>query len=206
MISSNKINHQFLNSDFFFPTWDVNTLVLGTFNPSCGEETDYFYGRCQNNFWRTIEEISDKRYRFFQNNLKRKIKFMKDHKFGCTDIIKSVELVDISYKNDLCGKGYSDKILFTMKKCSLEYNFDEIKSFVKKNKVLKIINTWGTRKKPNLFKYYVEDFKFFCCQNNTLYIDDCPSPSGRLRGQEHKIYLKEFYKTHLLKTRTVRES
>jgi hypothetical protein len=53
MSSENKKNHQFLNSKFFFPNWKIQTLVLGTFNPSCGDETDYFYGRCQNTFYRS---------------------------------------------------------------------------------------------------------------------------------------------------------
>ena len=41
MSAENKINHQFLNSKFFFPNWKIQTLVLGTFNPSCGEETGF---------------------------------------------------------------------------------------------------------------------------------------------------------------------
>ncbi|MDC0956594.1 hypothetical protein OAS44_01840 [Flavobacteriaceae bacterium] len=193
------IVHKFLNSDFFLPTWDIETLVLGTFNPSCGEETDYFYGRCQNNFWRTIEEINGTKYRWYQNNLERKMQVMKDNKFGCTDIIKSIELKDESYKNEICGKGYSDQNLFTKKKFTLVYNFDKIKSFIKKNNVLKIINTWGKRENPLNFKNYVGDLKIFCDQNNILFIEKCPSPSGRIRGKEHKIRLIEFYKTHIIK-------
>jgi G:T/U-mismatch repair DNA glycosylase len=57
MKNENIIEHQFLNSDFYLPTWKVKTLVLGTFNPNCGQTTDYLYGRNQNNFWRTIENI-----------------------------------------------------------------------------------------------------------------------------------------------------
>jgi hypothetical protein len=199
MSNVNIINHQFLKADFFFPNWKIQTLVLGTFNPSCREETDYFYGRCQNNFWRTLEEIDSLKYRWFQNNLERKMKFMKDNEFGCSDIIKSVELTDEIYRNKICGKGYSDVNLFTKKKCTLEYNFDEIKSFIKKNNVLKVINTWGERENPVIFKEYLEDLKIVCSQNNILFIEKCPSPSGRMRGKEHKTKLIEFYKTHLVK-------
>lgn len=45
MSVKNKIDHQFLESKFFLPNWKIQTLVLGALNPSCGEETDYFYGR-----------------------------------------------------------------------------------------------------------------------------------------------------------------
>jgi hypothetical protein len=199
MSAENKINHQFLNSKFFFPNWKIQTLVLGTFNPSCGEETDYFYGRCQNNFWRTIEEISNLDYRWFQNNFERKLKFMKENEFGCTDIIKSLVIIDGVEKKDFCGSGYSDQILFTAKKSSLTYQFEEIKSFIKKNNVSKIINTWGKRENPNDFKRQIIELKTFCSQNKILFIDECPSPSGRFRGEAHKKHLATFYKSHLLK-------
>jgi G:T/U-mismatch repair DNA glycosylase len=200
MSAENNIDHQFLNSKFFLPNWKMQTLVLGTFNPSCGEDTDYFYGRCQNNFWRTIEEINNLDYRWFQNNFERKLKFMKENAFGCTDIIKSIVISDGVERKAICGYGYSDQILFTAKKCTLTYHFEEIKSFIKKNNVSKIINTWGKRESPADFKKQVAELKTFCKQNNVLYIDECPSPSGRLRGKEHKKHLAEFYKLHLLKT------
>ena len=200
MNAKNNINHQFLNSKFFLPDWKIQTLVLGTFNPICGEETDYFYGRCQNNFWRTIEEINNLDYRWFQNNFERKLKFMKENEFGCTDIIKSIVISDGVERKDICGSGYSDQILFTAKKCTLTYNFEEIKSFIKQNNVSKIINTWGKRESPVDFQKYIAELKAFCKLNNVFYIDECPSPSGRLRGKEHKMHLAEFYKLHLLLT------
>ena len=200
MSAKNKIDHQFLDSKFFLPNWKIQTLVLGTFNPNCGEETDYFYGRCQNNFWRTIEEISNLDYRWFQNNFERKLRFMKENEFGCTDIIKSLVISDGVEKKDICGSGYSDQILFTSKKCTLTYHFEEIKSFIKKNNVSKIINTWGKRESPVYFQKHIAELKTFCKQNNAFYIDECPSPSGRLRGTEHKMRLAEFYKLNLLIT------
>lgn len=200
MSAENKINHQFLNSNFFFPNWKIQTLVLGTFNPSCGEDTDYFYGRCQNKFWRTIEEISNRDYRWFQNNFERKLKFMKENEFGCTDIIKSLVIINGVERKDFCGSGYSDQILFTAKKCTLTYQFEEIKSFIKINNVSKIINTWGKLKGPADFKKHLVELETFCNQNKISYINDCPSPSGRLRSKEHKIHLAEFYKSNLLIT------
>jgi len=200
MGSNNKIEHQFLHKEFFLPNWNIKTLVLGTFNPICGEKTDYFYGRCQNNFWRTIEEIHNLEYMWFQNSFEFKQKFMKDNGFGCTDIIQSIELSDSLERKEICGSGYSDQVLFTAKKCKPTYNFEEIKSFIKKNNVSKIIHTWGKRESPVVFKKHIEDLRTFCKQNNALYFDKCPSPSGRLRGKEHKKNLIEFYKLHLTKT------
>jgi G:T/U-mismatch repair DNA glycosylase len=194
----NQINHQFLDSDFFFPYWKINTLVLGTFNPCCGEETDYFYGRCQNNFWRTIEEIYRLDYRWFQNNFERKLEFMKENKFGCTDIIKSIVLSDGVDRKEICGLGYSDQFLFTSKKCKIEYNIEEIKSHIIKNNISKIINTWGKRCAPKYFKDLIFDLKVFCEKNEIEFITDCPSPSGRLRSIKDKMNLNIFYKLNLL--------
>lgn len=200
MSTENNIDHQFLNSKFFLPNWKIQTLILGTFNPLCGEETDYFYGRCQNNFWRTIEEINHLDYRWFQNNFERKLKFMKENEFGCTDIIKSIIILEGAQRKDFCGSGYSDQILFTAKKCSITYHFEEIKSFIKKNNVSKIINTWGKLKGPADFKKHLVELETFCNQNKISYIKDCPSPSGRIRRKEHKMHLAEFYKSNLLIT------
>ena len=124
---------------------------------------------------------------------------MKENEFACTDIIKSIIISDEVEHKDICGSGYSDQILFTAKKCTLTYHFDEIKLFIKKNSVSKIINTWGKREDPAEFKKHTADLKTFCNQNNVLYIDECPSPSGRLRGKEYKKKLIELYKLHLTK-------
>lgn len=191
------INHQFLHPSTFFPTWKINVLILGTFNPECGEATDYFYGRKLNSFWRAIESILNKNEYELQNNYKEKLKIMTTCKFGCTDIIKSVKILK-GDKDTICGKGYSDQILFTKSKIQLNYQFDEIKEYIKKNKVQKVINTWGKRTNPISFQNNINDLRSFCKANKVVFVDDCPSPSGRLRGREHFEVLKRFYKKHLI--------
>lgn len=95
------INHQFLNQEFFLPNWKIETLVLGTFNPECGEITDYFYGRNRNRFWRVIESITNNENYYFLNNLNRKKTVMEKYRFGCTDIIKSMKINE-NYRNKIC--------------------------------------------------------------------------------------------------------
>lgn len=199
MSTDNIIEHQFLHSNFFLPTWRVHTLVLGTFNPVCGTNTDYFYGRIQNNFWRTIEKLHNLDNNWFQDNYERKQKFMVENEFGCTDIIKSIKKSDEVEIKEICGSGYSDQILFTIKKCTLSYHFEEIKNFILNNNVKKIINTWGKRNKPNHFKNQIIELKKFCLDNGVLYIEDCPSPSGRIRSKKQKELLYNFYELHLTK-------
>src|SRR5574337_392409 len=171
-----QIEHQFKNSGFFFPTWPIHTLVLGTFNPICGKKTDYFYGRDSNNFWRAIETILGKDRFFYHNNFPEKHKAMLAIKFGCTDIISSIKIYP-SVRNKLCGQGYSDQILFTKKYVQPEYEFERIKLFLEKKSVRRIINTWGKRNRPANLINEINNLQLFCKKNKIQFVRDCPSPS-----------------------------
>ena len=190
-----RINHQFLDNDFFFPNWEIDTLVLGTFNPECGEKTDYFYGRSKNRFWRAIEVITGNENYYFLNSLIRKKKIMIEKKFGCIDIVKFIE-IDKTYKDKICGNGYSDSALFTLKNVNANYQFDDIKNYSVEKKVKKIIYTWGKRNSPNIFKSQIEDLKAFCRIHKIEFINNCPSPSPRSRNNIDIIVA--FYNQHIL--------
>lgn len=189
------MNHQLLQSEIFFPDWPIKTLVLGTFNPDCGEKVDYFYGRCRNNFWRAIEHIEELDYRSLFNNLNGKIQIMEKYHFGCTDIISSIEF-NPNIRNKICGEGYSDSVLFTKKFVKIHYQFDQIIDFIAQQKVKKVIHTWGTRKNPREFKILVQNFNDFCNRNHVEFIADCPSPSPRSRNNINTLI--EFYREHLI--------
>lgn len=197
MIKNEIIEHQFINQDFFFPLWKIDTLVLGTFNPQCGEQTDYFYGRCRNNFWRSIEELYNLEYMFFQNNLKRKLEFMRENKFGCADVIKSISKSNVVMDKEICGSGYSDQVLFNAQKCTITYQFTEIKEFLSNNNIKRVINTWGKRNNPSHFKRNIDDLESFCNQMGVEFIRICPSPSGRLKGENNMNKLSNFYKDNI---------
>lgn len=190
-----KINHQLLDQEFFLPNWKIETLVLGTFNPECGEITDYFYGRIRNRFWRALEAITLNENYYFHNNLSRKKKVMEKHKFGCTDIIKSIKINE-NYRNKVCGNGYSDSALFTLREVIATYQFEEIKNYLINNKIKKVINTWGMRNNPNIFKNQVNDLEIFCNEHEIIFIRNCPSPSPR-SGNNFNILLN-FYREHIL--------
>jgi len=189
------INHQFLNQEFFLPNWRIETLVLGTFNPECGEITDYYYGRKRNRFWRALEVLTFNENHYFHNNLNRKKKVMETYKFGCTDIIKSIKINE-NYRNKVCGNGYSDDALFTLREVIATYQFEEIKSYLIFNKIKKVINTWGMRNNPNIFVNQVNDLEVFCNENGIIFIRNCPSPSPRARINFN--ILLNFYREHIL--------
>ena len=98
------ISHQFLSKSYFFPNWEVDTLFIGTFNPSCGSPLDYYYQRKSNGFWKILKQYDTGSNYDFSNfeNLKS---FMILKRFGCVDIIRSISFPDLD-KNKICGKGY----------------------------------------------------------------------------------------------------
>lgn len=188
------ISHQFLNKNFFFPNWKINTLVLGTFNPSCGEKTDYYYGRKKNMFWKSIAIALQLNENYFLNNLKNKLDIMSKYGFGCTDIIKSIS-TNTTHRDKIC-KSYSDDDLFTIKHVKIEYQFEKIKEYILQNKVGCVINTWGKRKSPIEFINRINDFENFCILSNVNYEKYGLSPSPRSKNT--KEYLVEYYKKRLL--------
>ena len=63
------VRHQSLESNWLSPEQIENprTLVLGSFNPSNGDNhtDDYYYGRKSNHFWRTIANIIGQQEDYF---------------------------------------------------------------------------------------------------------------------------------------------
>lgn len=171
------IEHQFLHSEYFFPNWKVNILFIGTFNPICGEQLDYYYRRSSNGFWKILKHYDENEiYNFTDfNHLKS---FMIDNKFGCVDVIRSVSFPDVD-RPKICGKGYTDNNLFKTKLYSREYNFEQIKKFILDNKVKNVFTTWGCRDNPKEFRNLLIDFQSFCDTNRILYVQ-LISPSGRM--------------------------
>jgi hypothetical protein len=35
-----EVRHQFEDVDWFIPDWELKVLILGTFNPECGDAVD----------------------------------------------------------------------------------------------------------------------------------------------------------------------
>ena len=200
-----QINHQLLSKEYFIPNWECNTLFLGTFNPAGGEEVNYFYGRNSNNFWKAISRLFNKQedghfHNLMVSNFCEFIQFMKDNKFGCVDIIRSV-VVNVDCEENITGKGYSDQNLFNMTHVARNYNFEEIENYIiNKETVTTIINTVGQRfdnMQPKELKIQLTKFKKFCVDKNINYIEECPTVTGRIKGNENLNRIIEFYRTNL---------
>ena len=178
-----EVVHQFYNTNKFFPNWEVNYLFLGTFNPICGEQLDYFYRRKENGFWKILKQHFDPKNEYQIETFDGLKTFMIDKKIGCIDVISKVTFPD-EKRYLICGTGYEDSKLFTVKNFIREYTFIDIQNFIVQNKTPKVFTTWGKRENPNEFKQQVDSFKNFCNNNNVCFTL-LPSPSGRVyRGNK----------------------
>jgi len=80
IIKHAAIEDKWLNEKVTKLLYRSNTLVLGSFNPNNqGNNTDFYYGRCSNFFWKTIAEIEGRNEQFYCNNLKNKIHAMEEY-------------------------------------------------------------------------------------------------------------------------------
>jgi hypothetical protein len=150
-----KVDHKFLDKEFNNPKWDVNTLILGTFNPQGGKEfADYYYGRVKeskkgksfsNKFWPSLstylQSIDNSQAVLLPGDFKSKENLMRKYNFSCLDLIKSVELPDEN-EMDIRGNGYKDQHLFSAKTTRV-YNTEDIISIIKNKKIKKVIASWG---------------------------------------------------------------
>lgn len=130
--------HQFYNKDFFFPSWDIKYLFLGTFNPSEGEKVNYFYSRKTNFFWPTISKIFNDEFNPEKLDFFEKLKF---HKIACMDLILSLDIKDVD-KKYIIGKGYSDSRIIN-KSVKRVYNTENIKDIINNNPDIQLYSTWG---------------------------------------------------------------
>lgn len=102
--------------------YNSNKLVLGSFNPhNPTNNTDFYYGRCSNFFWKVIAEIEGKNEQHYCNNIQLKMEAMEKYSFCFLDLIDSIEIsstnADTQIIEDFVENkiytGYSDSVLFT---------------------------------------------------------------------------------------------
>ncbi|MFY0606431.1 MAG: hypothetical protein JXR10_06945 [Cyclobacteriaceae bacterium] len=161
-------------------------LVLGSFNPHNpnDQNTEYYYGRESNYFWKAIAYIemisNDNPFQIedtshFQDLLNRKIEVMKLRSFVCLDVIDKVCYYNDS--EDLCSQfvehevltGYEDSTIFTSKVKEREYGISSriertynknVHSFLRKYpKQIRVIHTMGNNR-------FLTDFRGTPIENN----------------------------------------
>ena len=155
-----KVNHVSINKEWYNPEIYKNatTLVLGSFNPlnpNDNKNTDYYYGRSSNHFWKSIARNCNLNEDYFCNDFEKKTNFMKTHNFCFYDIIDSIEFICENEKNldnyieDKVFLNFLDQNIFKTKTRGLNpvgiirnYNKDVLE-LLKRGNINKIIHTMG---------------------------------------------------------------
>jgi hypothetical protein len=133
---SNRIHHQLPN---LLPNYPTKILLLGTFNPKCGEQVIVHYGRSRNQTWTVLSAILKEN---FDPNITSIHQKMKEHGIACVDIIQSLDVPE-NLVQGICGKGYSDAKLFT-KLINRNYiDINKLNDFIAKNNGICVFSTWG---------------------------------------------------------------
>lgn len=130
------IHHQLPN---ILPDYQTKILLLGTFNPSCGEKVIVHYGRSRNQTWAVLSAILKENFDPKNTSIHQK---MKEHGIACVDIVQSVDVPE-NLVQGICGSGYSDAKLFAK---SIKRNYidiNELNDFIAKNNGICVFSTWG---------------------------------------------------------------
>ena len=148
--------------------YNSNKLVLGSFNPyNPSNNTDFYYGRCSNFFWKIIAQIEGKNEQHYCNNLQLKIEAMEKYSFCFLDLIDSIEISSSNADSQLIEDfvenkiytGYSDSVLFTANTAyknttiKVERTYNKlVLDVLEKGKINKVVHTLGNTRISEQFK------------------------------------------------------
>ena len=132
------IKHQFSSESFYIPTWEVQHLFVGTFNPEGGARVPYYYGREKNQFWRLVSEITGVTINPSMDNF---FELLCQHKIACVDMIHSVSASEERI-SAILGEGYQDAAIINTS-VQREYNTDRILALLTTNPGICVYSTWG---------------------------------------------------------------
>lgn len=120
LINHANINWNIVEYEIFK---NAKTLILGSFNPNQpnqNDNTDYYYGRNSNYFWKVLGAIIHENESHYHNNIEHKITAMLEYKFCFSDIVESIEVECLNnpalehlFVDTKIFKNFSDSILFT---------------------------------------------------------------------------------------------
>ena len=205
---------------------NAETLILGSFNPNNPYgNTDYYYGRHTNYFWRAIAQLNNLPIDIFLDNLELKYEYMRINRFCFLDLINSIEVTTDSSQNILneftdkkIFREFTDQTLFTSKTkyngskiiISRNYNF-EIPNLIRSSGIIKIAHTLGNNRISNQFTTKPREkrlgqngFESLINQiydiNNVNFISNSVSPSGyavNTGGEMHYEELKNWLRSIL---------
>ena len=134
-----EVRHQFENEEWFIPEWKLRVLILGTFNPECGDTVEYFYGRNRNQLWSLVSHCLGRD--LHPNQGGEFFTALKEEGIGCMDLLRSIRVPE-ERKGEICGDGYSDQKLLRGTN-QRTYMTEEILEVIQENPGVRVLPTWG---------------------------------------------------------------
>ena len=210
--------------------YNSKKLVLGSFNPhNPNSNTDFYYGRYSNFFWKIIAQIECKNELYYFNNLQKKIELMEQYSFCFLDLIDSIQIS--STETDSCiiddfieskiYTGYSDSVLFTSNtkfNChtlNIQRSYNKMVFDVLDNgNITKVVHTLGNSRISEQFRTkpverafnangFSEYWNSIVNRNNNIdIVTKSYSPSAycvRRLGTVNYESMKSWFLTHILK-------
>jgi hypothetical protein len=196
--------HKFFEHEFhgkgnsgLLPSWNYNTLIIGTFNPENSWKADnsakYFYGRSRNYFWKILPHFTSARPEIKTaidyQNINHQREFLKANNIGITDILTKINDADITneiHKSWISSVKDSDIEKFS----NFNWNTDNIINELKKKKIQAVyFSKLGTPTKityENTFEGQMRLIESFCRQNNII-CHRLHTPSGQGLGAGNRV-------------------
>jgi G:T/U-mismatch repair DNA glycosylase len=224
------IENKWLDEEFKNLLYNSKTLVLGSFNPhNPKNNTDFYYGRCSNFFWKVIAQLDNKNEEYYCNNLQLKMEAMKEYSFCFLDLIDSIKISSTNsdsrtiadFVENKIYTGYSDSVLFTSKtkykntSIEIERTYNNlVLDVLDKGNITKVIHTLGNNTISKEFKTKpVENSlgedgfqgywnSIITPKKDIDFIKESFSPSAyavRKSGPENYASMKTWFKNHIIK-------
>lgn len=204
--------HNFFEHEFhgkgnsgLLPSWNYNTLIIGTFNPENSWKADnsarYFYGRSRNYFWKVLPRFTsaehDVQAPIDYQNINSQREFLKANKIGITDILTKINDADTTseiHKSWISTVKDNDIEKFS----DFHWNTNNIINELKKRKIKAVYFTkLGAPTKitcENTFEFQMRLIETFCRLNNII-CHRLHTPSGQGLGPGKRVIklIKKWY-------------
>lgn len=172
----------------FLPSWEIETLIIGTFNPqnefAPANLANYYYGRTRNYFWRAVPKFACEE-EINSLNVPLQIKFLKNQKIGLTDLLVSINDAEIGNQIHIDRiKSFKDIQIELFN--SFDWNTENIIDILKSNRIKAVFFTKlgqpdARINNQNTFEAQMRIIENYCSQNNISH-NRLHTPSGNGLG------------------------
>lgn len=181
--------NQIIPAATFLPSWEIETLIIGTFNPQNEfapiNHANYYYGRTRNYFWKVIPKFVCVDG-INSLDVLLQIEFLKNQKIGLTDLLISINDAEIGNQIHIDRiRSFEDTQIELFN--SFEWNTENIIKTLKSNRIkavffTKLGHSDARINNQNTFEAQMRIIENYCTQNN-ISNNRLHTPSGNGLGK-----------------------